>query len=404
MAFYKYKVADREGGVKTGLVEAISEHSAMETLEEKGMMVIALAETKKANFDLNLNSLPFVNRITIKDVVIFSRQFSVMVSANVVIVQALRILIEQTDNVRFKMMISEIADEVDNGSRLSDSLSKRPKVFSDFYVSVVKSGEASGKLEEVLNYLANEMEKDYDMSAKIKGAMIYPVFILSGLIVVAVIMMVYVVPKLTAIIVEAGAELPIATKILIALSAFFTNYWWLLLILAVFGGTGLRFYMKTPMGKSTFDNLLLRIPIFGKLFQKIYLVRFCRSMNTLIMGGVTITDSLKVASDVIGNSLYQKIIAETIKEVEDGNTISGVFSKYDIIPKMVSQMIGVGEKTGKLDVILEKISDFYSREVNNLVSNLMSLMEPFIMVVMGVGVGGMVAAIIMPMYNLSSAI
>ena len=181
MAFYKYKVVDRDGVTKTGLVEAISEHSATEILEEKGMMVITLSETRKASFDIN--NLSFLNKISVKDVVIFSRQFSVMVSANVVIVQALRILIEQTENIRFKMIISEVADEVDNGSRLSDALSKRPKVFSDFYVSVVRSGEASGKLEEVLNYLANEMEKEYDMSAKIKGAMIYPIFILCGLVV-----------------------------------------------------------------------------------------------------------------------------------------------------------------------------------------------------------------------------
>jgi type IV pilus assembly protein PilC len=314
----------------------------------------------------------------------------------------LKILIEQTENITLKMIISEMADEVDSGLRLSDALAKRPKVFSSFYINVIKSGETSGKLDEVLNYLADEMEKDYDMTSKIRGAMIYPVFVFTGLVAVGVVMMIFVVPKLTGIMTETGATLPLATRILIGTSGFLTAYWWLLSVLLIGAAAGSKFYLKLPAGKKQFDLLKLRVPIFGKLFQRIYLVRFTRSMNTLIMGGVTITKSLNIASGVVGNEIYKELIEKTSQAVEDGDSISSVFVESKEIPKMVSQMMAIGEKTGKMDVILGRITDFYSREINNIVVNLMTLMEPIIMVIMGVAVGVMVAAIILPMYNMAS--
>jgi len=399
MPIFKYKASDQDKKIIEGLIEATSENSAAETLREKGFSIISikkeLEEKKEAKF------LAILNRVKGKDLVIFSRQFSVMISANVTIVQALRILVDQTANIRLKMVVSEIADEVDSGSRLSDSLAKRPKIFSSFYINVIRSGETSGKLDEVLNYLADEMEKDYDMMSKIKGAMIYPAFVLFSLGVVGVVMMIFVVPKLTDILKETGAKLPIATRILMGTSGVMAKYWWLLIICLIAIVAGFRFYIKTPVGKRQFDFLILKFPIFGKLFQRIYLVRFTRSMNTLIIGGVSITKSLKIAAEVVNNQTYRELIKRTSDEVEDGNSISSVFSDSKEIPKMVSQMMSIGEKTGKLDVILGRITDFYAREISNIVTNLMTIMEPLIMIVMGVAVGIMVAAIIMPMYNLA---
>ena len=317
-------------------------------------------------------------------------------------VQSLKILVDQTSNLTLKMIVSEIADEVDAGSPLSEALSKRPKVFSNFYVSVIKSGETSGKLDEVLGYLADEMEKDYDMMSKIKGAMIYPAFVLCALAAVGAVMMIFVVPKLTSILTESGTELPLTTKMLIGTSEFMTNYWWLLIIISVGLFLAVRFYISRPRGRRQFDLIKLKLPIFGHLFQLIYLVRFTRSMNTLIVGGVTISNSLKVAAEVVSNEIYRELIEKTIKEVEDGNSISSVFMDSKTIPKMVSQMLSIGEKTGKMDIILARITDFYSREIATMVANLMTLMEPIIMVIMGVAVGIMVAAIILPMYNLAS--
>lgn len=400
MAIFKYKATSVDGKEKRGLIEAVNENVAAEILGERGLSVISIAEESAEIKEAK--HLAFFSRIKLKDVVIFSRQFSVMISANVSLVQSLRILIDQTENISLKIIISELADEVDGGSRLSEALSKRPKVFSSFYISVVRSGETSGKLDEVLNYLADEMEKDYDMISKIRGAMIYPAFVLSGMIVVGTIMMVFVVPKLTTVLEESGGELPISTKILIFTADFMVNFWWLLIAIIVGLVVFVRFYIRTSQGRSLLDIIKLRLPIFGKLLQRIYIVRFTRSMHTLIVGGVTITKSLKIASEVVGNKVYKTLILDTIKTIEEGNSISSIFITSKEIPKMVSQMMGVGEKTGKLDVVLEKITEFYTREINNVITNLMTLMEPIIMIMMGVAVGIMVAAIILPMYNMAS--
>jgi type IV pilus assembly protein PilC len=399
MPIFKYKAIDKNNKSIEGLIETTSDSVAAEILQEKEFTVISITEKAVKK---QLGFMKALNRVKQKDLVIFSRQFSVMVSANVALVQALRILVDQTENLTLKMIISEIADEVDAGSRLSDSLSKRPKIFSDFYINIVKSGETSGKLDEVLNYLADEMEKDYDMMSKIKGAMIYPAFVLFGLGVVGVMMMVFVVPKLTSILTETGGELPFATKLLIGTSEFMAKYWWLLIIIILAIFFGVRAYLKTETGKKQFDYIILKLPVFGKLLQRIYLVRLTRSMNTLIVGGVTITKSLKIVADVVENETYKYLIKETLKAVEDGESISSVFITSNEIPKMVSQMMSIGERTGKLDIILERITDFYSREVKNIIDNLMSLMEPIIMVIMGIAVGIMVAAIILPMYNMAN--
>jgi type IV pilus assembly protein PilC len=282
-------------------------------------------------------------------------------------------------------------------------LGKYPKVFSNFYVSVVRAGESSGKLDEVLNYLADELEKDYDMNSKIKGAMIYPGVILTGLAIVGAVMMIFVVPKLTEVISSSGGELPLPTKILIAVSDFLQSFWWLLLA-GIFGAYfGIKTFVSTPSGKLMADELLLRLPIFGHLYNLIYIVRFTRSMNTLIIGGVSLSKGLDITADVVSNEVYKRIIHETKKQVEDGNSISSVFSESKEIPVMVSQMMSIGEKTGRLDMILAKITDFYTREINNIIANLMTLMEPIVIIIIGIGVGLMVAAIILPMYQMADS-
>lgn len=402
MALFKYQAIDQKSQAhKSGLVEATNEKLAADALLDRGLEVLSL-EKESSLSDLKIFSV--LNRISAKELVIFSRQFSVLISANVTMVQSLKILTEQTKNVKLKMIISEVADEVDSGSRLSDSLAKWPDQFSNFYISVIRSGETSGKLDEVLNYLAEEMEKDYDMMSKIRGAMIYPAFVLSGLLGVGIAMMVFVVPKLTEILKGSGAELPFTTRLLMSTSDIMVHYWFIVIVFLVLFLAGFRYYSKTPGGRTTIDIIKLHLPIFGNLFQRIYLVRFTRSMNTLILGGVTIVESLKISADVVSNNTYRSIIMQTAKEVEDGNSLTTIFASSEVIPKMVSQMISVGEKTGRLDLILERITDFYSREIDNIVANLMTLMEPIIMIVMGVAVGFMVAAVIMPMYNLASSL
>lgn len=400
MPNFKYKGVNSHGQVVGGIVEAVDSQMASKSLSNNGVDVFFLREKKGIQLVFDLS---FLSGVKVKEVVIFIRQFSVLISASVTLSDALQLLAAQTEGKILKKVIAEIAGNVEGGMRLSDAFEKHSKIFSKFFINVVRSGETSGKLDEVLNYLADELEKDYDMLSKIKGAMIYPVFVFFGLVIVGGIMMVFVVPKLVNMMLETGGELPASTRALIAISNFFVHFWPLMIMGMIGLAMLFRYFKKTKKGRKLIDSISLKVPIFGNLINKIYLVRFSRSLRTLIIGGSTITSGLKVAAGVIDNSVYQDLISQTIKEVEDGNSISGVFMAHsEIIPGMVPQMMMVGEKTGRLDFTLEKIVDFYTREIDNIVANLMTLMEPIIMVVMGIGVGVMVAAIVMPMYQMSS--
>src|SRR3989338_10649264 len=399
--FYDFKAKDAEGKDIQGVVEAQSEQTAQEALEERSLIPIMI--TARAT-ESKLQTFKLFDRVKPKELVVFFRQLSTMSAANLPIVAALRILIKQTESQKLKTIISEIADEVDGGARLSQAFARHPDVFNNFYVNMVRSGETSGHLDEVLSYLADQREKDYDLMSKIRGAMIYPAFILSALCVVGVIMMVFVVPRLTSILTETGGELPLATKILIGTSGFMTKFWWLLLILVVGAVAGLRFSLKQRPVRRWWDWMKIKLPVFGKLFQRIYIIRFTRSMNTLLKGGVPLPHALEITAEVVGSAVYRDLILRTVKQVQDGNPIAVEFVNSPEVPVMVSHMLSVGETTGQLEQILDRLTQFYAREVDNLVSNLVSLVEPLIMILMGLAVGVMVAAIIMPMYNLASSL
>ncbi len=401
MPIFKYTAEDANGKTKRGTIVGLSDGEVSTKLRKKELnplSLIDITDTFEGKMTL------FLSPIKTKDLVVFSRQFSVMISANVPVVESLLILVEQTNNISFKNMLSEIAFEVDSGSFLSDSFAKRPKIFSDFFVNIVRSGESSGKLDEVLNYLADETEKNYDMTSKIKGAMIYPVFITIALICVAIVLMIYIIPSLTSSFADSGMELPWSTRAVMAISDFLKKYIIVLIFVAIGLFILLRLYIKTYGGRRNIDILKLRLPVFGKLFKYIYLMRFTRSLSTLLKGGVTITRSLEIVAEVVGNTIYRELILETLESINDGNPLSLVMENSSYVPSMVPQMISVGEKTGKIDSVLDRITDFYTRESSNMLDNLSKLMEPMIMVIMGIGVGIMVAAVLLPMYNMANAI
>lgn len=401
MAIYDYRAKDREGQSVRGAIEAPSEAVASDLLREQNLIILGLAERKRAG--LFQTSLAIFNRVPRKAVVVFARQLAVMISATVPIVQALRILVRQTDHVTFKIIISEVADEVDGGAKLSSTLSRYPSVFSDFFVHMIRSGETTGKLDETLNYLADQQEKDYELVSKIKGAMIYPIFILVGMAGVFVLMMTFVIPKLTASLLETGGELPSITRALIAVSNVFVHQWWLLFLVLIGAVVGFTFFRRTPSGKAALDRLKLRAPIIGPIYQHIYLVRFSRSLGTLLVSGIPLTRALEIVADVVGNQIYANVITKAIGDIEGGGSISASMLKSRDIPPMLPSMMSVGEQTGKLDLILEKLSNFYARELDTTVSNLVTLIEPIIIVVMGVGVVILILAILLPMYNLGGA-
>ncbi len=398
MSTFHYKARQPDGVILEGDVEAPTLGAAQSILLEKDILVLELTEQKLSFLQTEIAVRP----IKRQEIVVFSRQLAVMASASLPLVQALRILEQQITNKYLKRVVVSLSNDVSAGAKLSQALSKYHSLFGNFYVAMVKSGEASGKMDDVLGYLADEEEKDYDLSNKIRGAMIYPAFVLSGLVVVGFILMIFVIPKLTEIVKGLGGQLPWTTRALIATSDFFVHWWWLVL----FGGLGLVvgtfWYTRKESGHFFLDYLKLRLPVFGPLFQKMSLIRFARSLSTLIQGGITLTQGLRITADVVGNDLYRELILETVREVEDGRSIASVFAKSSLIPAMVSSMMIVGEQTGKLDTILNKLADFYGREVDNMVRNMSSLIEPFIIVILGVAVGGVVAAVILPIYNLST--
>jgi len=406
MPEFIYKARDISGIMMEGVVEAASAGEASTVLADRQLAVVTLVPRAKRRFyDMSLSSLgALFSGIKARDIVVFSRQLAVLVSANVAIVQALRTVQRQTNNVKLRAVLGDAANDVEAGSRLSTALGKYPKAFSAFYTNMVRSGETSGRVEEVLNYLADQLEKDYDLISKVKGSMYYPIFIICGMIVAGFIMMAFVVPKLTDVLTENGGELPLPTKILIGVSHFFAGYWWLMLLVIGGGIAAVVWYLSTPAGKRVLSDFELHIPIFGGIFQRLAVVRMVRSMKTLLEGGVDAVSALEVTADVVGNLAYRDLIIQTISEVRDGRPLSTVFVQHPrTVPAMVSQMLTVGEETGRLTEILDKMANFYSREIDNLVGGLVTLIEPVIILIIGVAVALLVSAIILPMYSMANS-
>jgi len=401
MPIYNYKARNLQGELQGGSVDAANEQAAADVLRSNNLVVVSLAEEGKLT---GLESrIKIFEKVHTRDIVIFARQLATMITATLPVIRALKILTEQQQNPLFKNILASVSADVEGGARLSVAMEQYPEVFSGFFVSVIRTGETSGKLDESLNYLADQLEKDYELTSKIRSALYYPAFILAGLVVVAVIMLTYVIPQLQSVLEGMSTdELPWATRALMGTSDFFRNYWWVLLIIVVIAFFWIRSYSKTDVGRRRFDRMKLRMPIFGKLFKQIYLVRITRNLYTLLSGGVKIIEAIKTTASVSGNTVYEDILMRTAERVEAGDNIAAVLRKEPDVPLMVSQVIEVGEKTGKLPFTLEKIADFYTRELDNSVRGLSSLLEPIIMVVLGIGVGVLMAAVILPIYSISS--
>ncbi len=402
MPKYFYKAKNRSGKLIEGSVDAASAEKAADFLMQNNLAVIEVGE-RLDDYRSFLKNISFLNKVKSKELVVFFRQMAVMIDANIPIVRGLRILSQQTESDYLKEIITEVANEVEGGQSLSSAMSMFPNTFSDFYVNIIMSGETSGRLSEVMNYVADQKEKDYDLESKIRGAMVYPSFIVSVLLVVGFIIIAFVIPNLAKVLSESGAQLPWITRALLSLSGFVSMFWWLVLLLFFGAIAAWLAFIKTPQGEHIKDSLKINIPVFGKIWRHIYIVRICRSFATLVRGGVPISQSLSVIKGVVGNVVFEEIIQDAIKSVDEGNQISESLASNKNIPIIVVQMISVGEDSGKLKEVLEKSADFYSREIDNTVRNLSNLIEPVIMIVLGLAVGLFVAAVILPMWQLSAS-
>ncbi len=401
MPNFQYKAYDKNGNPKNGIVEATDQESAINLLRNLGLTVTSLEVEVKSTLNTNLS---IGKKVKTKEIVVFSRQLATMINAGLPLVRALRILQDQSANKEFQKILDKIASDVEAGTSLSQALSKYPKTFNKVYVTMIRSGEASGRLDEVLLRISDQQEKDFNMMSKIKSAMAYPAFILVMLVGVVVLMMVMVVPQLKIIFEQSNVQLPLPTRILLAISNFTTHYWWLLIIIIISVVFGFRFWISTPSGRRAWDAAKLKIPVFGKLAELIYMTRFTRTLGTLVTGGLPILEALDITADAIGNTLYRDAIQDTAKKVEAGVGIGTTLRKKKIFPVMVSQMIEVGEKTGNIDQILDRLSQFYENETDTMIKTMSSLLEPILMIIMGIGVGFLAIAIIMPIYGLVQVI
>lgn len=393
---YKYQARSKEGKIETGTIEASSKESAVDILSKYNVFVTSLQE-EKVLFSKDLN---FLNKVSKKELAIFSRQLSVMLDSGVPVVQSLRGLAEQTKKQFFKEEILKLAQLIDEGNSLSESFSAFPKTFSVFYVNLIKSGEVSGKISETLNYLSSHLERESDIDSQIKGAMIYPAFVISVLLVVMGIVMFVVMPKLIDLINESLAEPPFFTKLMLGFYGFLMNFWWIMLLIFV-GFIGFSiFYFKTESGKKKYNIFSLRVPLLGSFLQKTYLVRFSENLSTLISSGISITSALKITKDTVENFIYKEIISDVEKSVAEGEKISIVFKRY---PKYVSpfvvQMIQVGENTGKLDKNLMEIVTFYQKEIKRDVETFTALLEPLLIIFLGICVAFLAVSVLSPLYS-----
>lgn len=397
---FKYKAKDREGKVKSGIVMAADQTRAEQLLADNNLTILSLDEQRE-NLLSKIN--PFGKSVASKDMVLFSRQLATLISARVPILQSLRILQEQESSKYLVEIIGNLIAAVENGESLSLAMARYENVFSSVYTSLVRSGETSGSLDKALTYLAEQLEKDYELKSKVKGAMTYPAFVLVALLVVGILMFKFVLPKLTSVLEEQGGELPAVSKGLIAFTHFFDQYWWLVIVGLIALVMGIKFFISTTIGRYEWDKLKIQLPILGPISKKIYLARFARNLSTLVVGGIPIIKALQIVAEVINNQIYRDILYSTVTKVTAGQPISEGISQYpEHFPVIVSQMVRVGEQTAQLDDIMAKLAFFYEKEVDAQISTLTTLLEPIIMVILGVGVGLLVAGVLLPIYNMAS--
>lgn len=398
---FNYQARDKKGETQTGVVEASSREAAAQLLSRHDLYVTLLEEAKAA--PAYSKRLTFFDKVSVRDIMLFSRQLSIMFQSRVSLVEALQVLGSQMRNASFKEKIFEISESVEGGTAFSQAIEKYPSIFSSFYVNMVKSGEASGTLSGVLEYLADHLEREYYLTSKIKGALVYPMFIVFLAVAVLFLMMYFVIPNLSRVLESMGTELPAITKVVLWLAGVIRAWGWLLILLSGVGAFFVYRYSKTKEGKRFFSILFLQIPALSQFLQMVYLSRFAENLSTLIAGGLPIVQSLDITSSIIGNDVYKDIVQEAKEEVKKGSSISQVLYKYPSqFPPVFVQMVFVGEKSGTLDKSLLSIVHFYQKEVEVAVEKLLSVLEPALIVVLGLLVGGMMASVMLPLYNMAS--
>lgn len=399
---FTYKALDTDGHEKEGSVEALSMDVAVSTLQRRGLVVSSIEPvSKKSIFSVDI---AFFNSVSNKDIVILSRQVATLFQAQVSALRIFRLLASEVDNKYLSDVMTQVADDVQGGSPISKALARHPKAFSNFYVNMVRSGEEAGKLSETFEYLADYLDRTYEVMSKAQNALIYPAFVIVTFFVVMALMLTLVIPNVSKILIESGQEIPFYTKVVLALSNMLVNYGAFVLIGMVVAGIFAYRSLQTTDGQLFFDRIKLGVPYIGDLYEKLYLSRIADNFSTMLAAGVPVVEAVEITGTVVGSATYELILKQVGSDVKGGLSISDALAKHSEIPGIMIAMIKVGEETGELGNILSTLAKFYRREVSTSVDTLVDLIEPLMIVMLGLGVGLLLSAVLIPIYNLAGSI
>lgn len=397
---FKYKALDQEGKKKEGSIDALNKTVAISALQRRGLIVVNIKGEEEKSFLTGT----FLSRVPLRDVVIMSRQLATLFSSQVSALKAFTLLSENADNKMLGAQLREVGDDLQAGSSISEALSKHPDTFSEFYVNMIKAGEESGKLNDTFEYLAKYLDRQYALTSKTRSALIYPAFVVVVFISVMILMFIMVIPNLSELLLESGQEIPVYTRMIIGISDFLVSYGIFVAMFFVILALYLWWFRRNDNGKTYLDRWKISFPLIGNLYKKMYLSRISDNLNTMLSSGISIIRAIEITGDVVGNFVYKNILKDAENAVKSGSSLSDAMGKHPEIPAIMVQMIKVGEETGSLGSILKTLSDFYSREVDDAVNTLVGLIEPAMIVLLGVGVGVLLTSILVPIYNIASSI
>jgi type IV pilus assembly protein PilC len=397
---YLYKALENTGEKKEGTIEAVSIEVAIDSLQKHGLIITEINPAEKESW---LENFTIGAKVSNKDVVILSRQMATLFNAQVSALKIFSLLSSEVDNPFLRKALTAVTDDLQAGSSISKALSKHSDIFSDFYVNMVKAGEETGKLNETFNYLADHLDRSYEVISKAKTALIYPAFVIGVFLAVMILMFTVIIPKISGILIDSGQPIPFYTAVVFAISNIMLNYGiFILIALVVLIFFGYRF-IKTDEGKHAFARLKLDIPYVGDLYRKLYLSVIADNMNTMVLSGIPMVRAIEVTASVVGNDVYKDILDNSVIAVKGGSSFSQSLAQYPDIPGLLVQMIRVGEETGELGSILKTMAHFYEREVTNSVDTLVGLIEPIMIVLLGLGVGTLLASVLIPIYNIANS-
>jgi type IV pilus assembly protein PilC len=399
---FNYTVLTPEGSQSKGQIDAGSMDAAISSLQRRGFVVVSVLPDVQKNFLQKKFSV--FDRVPAKDVVIMSRQIAALFEAQVSAIKAFTLLAENSKSKTLSFALSSIAQDIQGGITISGAMEKHQNVFSTFYINMVRAGEESGKLTDSFRYLADYLERQYELTSKTKNALIYPAFVITTFIVVMVLMLTMIIPRLSGFLIETGQQLPIYTRVVIGLSDFFVNYGIFLLIIVIVLGLYFARMSRTPNGKKRIDGWKISFPAIGNLYKKVYLSRIADNLDTMLSSSIPVLRALEITGEVVDNELYKEVMVQAVNDVKAGISISSSFEKHEIIPPIMVQMVRVGEETGSLGSILKTLATFYKREVDGAVDTLIGLIEPIMIVGLGVGVGFLLTSILLPIYNIASSL